>query len=41
MNGLLAMFPEARLAVVVLANRDPPAAMELERVIVDAVTPRR
>jgi CubicO group peptidase (beta-lactamase class C family) len=41
MNGLLAMFPEIGLAVVVLANQDPPAAMELERVIVDTVTPRR
>lgn len=37
MNGVFAMFPATGHVVVVLANRDPPAAMEVERHIVETV----
>lgn len=37
MNGVLAIYPEAGYVVVVLANRDPPAAMAIDRFIADRV----
>jgi len=37
MNGVLAIYPEAGYVVVVLANRDPPAAMTIDRFIADRV----
>lgn len=42
MNGVLAIYPESGYAVVVLANRDPPAAMSIDRYIADHIvaTPR-
>jgi CubicO group peptidase (beta-lactamase class C family) len=33
MNGVLWIYPESRLVIVVLANRDPPAAEEMARYI--------
>jgi len=37
MNGVLAIYPEAGYVVVVLANRDPPAAMAIDRFVADRV----
>lgn len=37
MNGVLAIYPEAGFVVVVLANRDPPAAMAMDRFIAERV----
>jgi len=37
MNGVLAIYPEAGVVVVVLANRDPPAAMNIDRFIAEHV----
>jgi len=37
MNGVLAIYPEAGYVVVVLANRDPPAAMGIDRYIADHI----
>jgi len=37
MNGVLGMFIDNGYVVVVLANRDPPAAMEIERFITEHV----
>ena len=37
MNGVLAIYPETGFVVVVLANRDPPAAMGIDRFIADRV----
>ncbi|HEX6397077.1 MAG TPA: serine hydrolase domain-containing protein [Steroidobacteraceae bacterium] len=37
MNGVLAIYPEAGYVVVVLANRDPPAAMGMDRYIADHI----
>jgi CubicO group peptidase (beta-lactamase class C family) len=37
MNGLLAIYPEAHYVLVVLANRDPPAAMEVAALVVKTV----
>jgi D-alanyl-D-alanine carboxypeptidase len=37
MNGVLAIYPEAGFTVVVLANRDPPAAMNMDRFIAERV----
>jgi D-alanyl-D-alanine carboxypeptidase len=37
MNGVLAIYPEAGYVVVVLANRDPPAAMNIDRFVADRI----
>jgi len=37
MNGLLAIYPDVHCVLVVLANRDPPAAMEVARLLVENV----
>jgi CubicO group peptidase (beta-lactamase class C family) len=37
MNGVLAIYPETGFVVVVLANRDPPAAMAIDRIVADQV----
>jgi hypothetical protein len=37
MNGVLAIYPAAGHTVVVLANRDPPAAMGIDRFIAEHV----
>jgi CubicO group peptidase (beta-lactamase class C family) len=37
MNGVLAIYPETGYVVVVLANRDPPAAMNIDRYIADHI----
>ena len=37
MNGVLAIYPEAGYVVAVLANLDPPAAMNLDRFIAENV----
>jgi D-alanyl-D-alanine carboxypeptidase len=39
MNGVLSIFPETNYVVVVLANRDPPAAMEIDRFITRQLAP--
>ena len=39
MNGVLSIFPETNYVVVVLANRDPPAAMEVDRFITRQIAP--
>ena len=40
MNGVLAIYPEEGFVVVVLANRDPPAAMAIDRFIADRIVTR-
>jgi CubicO group peptidase (beta-lactamase class C family) len=37
MNGVLAIYPDSGYVVVVLANRDPPAAMSVDRFITEHV----
>ena len=40
MNGVLALYPEEGFVVVVLANRDPPAAMAIDRFVADRIVTR-
>jgi len=37
MNGLLAIYPDVNYVIVVFANRDPPAAMQVARLAVENV----
>jgi hypothetical protein len=37
MNGILAIYPDVNCVLVVFANRDPPAAMEVGRLLVENV----
>lgn len=37
MNGVLAIYPDTGFVVVVLANRDPPAAMGIDRFIAEHI----